>query len=176
MLISPDYLALNRKLHEDDPCYGARAHRYSDFITSRIKANGFKSVLDYGCGKGTLWMTLTREARASFKFTSYDPAIPAYSTRPEPADLVLCLDVLEHIEPDCLDDVLADLRSLTLKEAFFVISVRSALKTLSDGRNAHLIIESPDWWSVKLGKFYTITASTFMAGLEFRVLLKPKEN
>ena len=32
------------------------------------------------------------------------------------------------------------------KFAFFAISTRPAKKTLPDGRNAHLTVQSPDWW------------------------------
>ena len=32
------------------------------------------------------------------------------------------------------------------KFVFFAISTRAAKKTLPDGRNAHLTVQSPDWW------------------------------
>ena len=32
---------------------------------------------------------------------------------------------------------------------FIVLSTREAKKTLSDGRNAHLIVKSPIWWIKK---------------------------
>jgi 2-polyprenyl-3-methyl-5-hydroxy-6-metoxy-1,4-benzoquinol methylase len=65
---------------------------------------------------------------------------------PEPHDIVACTDVLEHIEPDCLDDVLKDIRRCTKKVAFLLIATRPAIKVLADGRNAHLIQQPYTWW------------------------------
>jgi hypothetical protein len=53
---------------------------------------------------------------------------------------------LEHIEPERLGLVLDHLRSKALKRALFSIHLGPAAKVLSDGRNAHLIQEPPEWW------------------------------
>jgi hypothetical protein len=45
-----------------------------------------------------------------------------------------------------LDQVLDHIRSKTLKRALFSVHLGPAGKTLSDGRNAHLIQEPPAWW------------------------------
>jgi hypothetical protein len=60
------------------------------------------------------------------------------------------VDVLEHIEPDCLDDVLDDLKRVTKGIGFFTVACGPAAKVLPDGRNAHLIQEPPEWWLPKL--------------------------
>ena len=62
----------------------------------------------------------------------------------------MCTDVLEHIEPDCVDMVIEDIFRLTKRAAFLVIANRPALRALPDGRNAHLIQEGPEWWLPKL--------------------------
>ena len=80
----------------------------------------------------------------------YDPAIPKWSEVPDPHEMVACIDVLEHIEPEFLDDVLDDLKRLTIRLGFFSIHTGPAVKTLSDGRNAHLIQEPPKWWLPKI--------------------------
>jgi len=38
----------------------------------------------------------------------------------------------------------------TTRYQYHLIACHPAKKTLSDGRNAHLIIEKPDWWKSKL--------------------------
>jgi hypothetical protein len=38
-----------------------------------------------------------------------------------------------------------------------VISLVPAKKTLPDGRNAHLILQTPDWWRDKLSSYFVIT-------------------
>lgn len=40
--------------------------------------------------------------------------------------------------------------SIGQKYQYHLIACHPAKKTLSDGRNAHLIIENPDWWKVKM--------------------------
>jgi 2-polyprenyl-3-methyl-5-hydroxy-6-metoxy-1,4-benzoquinol methylase len=76
--------------------------------------------------------------------------MPQWSARPEPAEMVACVDVLEHIEPDKLENVLDDLRRCVKRVGFFSVSTVAAEKILSDGRNAHLIIEPPSWWLPKI--------------------------
>ena len=64
--------------------------------------------------------------------------------------MLVCLDVLEHIEPELLDSVLDDMKSLMLEIGFFSVHTGPAKKFLSDGRNAHLIQEPPSWWLPKI--------------------------
>ena len=56
------------------------------------------------------------------------------------------MDVLEHIEPECLDEVLDHLARITGKILFVAISTIPAKRYLTDGRNTHLIIREGDWW------------------------------
>jgi len=63
---------------------------------------------------------------------------------------VVCGDVLEHVEPECLDDVLAELRRVTQEVGLFVVHLTAAKKTLPDGRNAHLIQQPADWWQARI--------------------------
>jgi len=65
---------------------------------------------------------------------------------PEPHDIVACTDVLEHLEPYCVDDVIDDLRRVTRKALFLTIATRVSKRTLADGRNAHLIVEGAPFW------------------------------
>ena len=64
--------------------------------------------------------------------------------------MIFSQDVLEHIEPIELDNVLNDLASRCNKVMYHLIACHPAKKALSDGRNAHLIIESPNWWKQRL--------------------------
>jgi hypothetical protein len=123
-------------------------------------------VLDYGCGQGSL-------ARAiGDRVKEYDPAIPEKAAAPAPADLVVCTDVLEHIEPDCLAHVLDHLRDLTLKACFVVIATRPAMKFLADGRNAHLIIETDAFWRKQLDMRFRTVSFEPMTG-EFAAVIEP---
>ncbi len=103
----------------------------------------------------------------------YDPAIEGLDDEPEPADLVVCGDVLEHIEPECLDAVLDDLKRCTVKAIFLTVATRPAKKTLSDGRNAHLIQQPAEWWLPKIMQRWELQAFHATVG-EFAVFATVK--
>lgn len=146
MLISENYRRLNASLHKSNPHYGAGADSRAQLvrqITSEYRSN---DVLDYGCGKGFL----RRALQPLISVKEYDPAIEGKDGPPEPADIVVCLDVLEHVEPECLDHVLDHIQSLTVKVAALLVHTSAALKVLDDGRNAHLTQQRLPWWRDKL--------------------------
>ena len=97
-------------------------------------------ILDYGCGKGELNLHMP------FQIQMYDPGILIHGDKPDPAAIVVCTDVMEHIEPLFMTDVIEHLFDLTLERLILNVSCRPAVKKLPDGRNAHLIIESPAFW------------------------------
>jgi hypothetical protein len=144
MLISSQYRELNKRLHDDRADYGTSGKRYVPVVERLMAKYGTRDVLDYGCGKRTL------EKALGFEIHNYDPCIDGLDAPPQPHDLVVSTDVLEHIEPGCLDAVLADIRRCTRKAAYLVIATRPAVKVLPDGRNAHLILESHEWWAERL--------------------------
>jgi 2-polyprenyl-3-methyl-5-hydroxy-6-metoxy-1,4-benzoquinol methylase len=151
MRITNEYRDANKRLHEINPKYGSSSAKWAPKVLELVRSTGSSSVLDYGCGKGNL-----ASALPDLDVREYDPAIAGKDAEPAPADLVVCTDVLEHIEPDCLDDVLAHIRSVTVKAAFLNIATRPAVKTLPDGRNTHLIIQPQDWWRSRVEKFFEV--------------------
>lgn len=146
-LISPEYYHLNKELHQINASYGVSGVKYADHVLHIAMTMDEKKVLDYGCGKCTLNLALPM-----LDVTNYDPCIDEYAEKPVPHPLVVCTDVLEHIEPDCLEDVLDHLLALTEKAVFLAVSTRPAMKFLSDGRNAHLIIQPVEMWLPMLTK------------------------
>lgn len=159
MLISKEYCELNRQLHASRNDYGVGGHRWAEHVEGLAKAIQARTILDYGCGRATL-----SKAIKSRTVINYDPALDEYSASPEPADLVVCGDVLEHVEPDCLDDVLDTLQYLSLKAIFLVIATRPAKKFLADGRNAHLIQEPPRWWLSRICKRWDLRSFSDLGG------------
>lgn len=168
MLISEDYKEQNKKLHEN-PCYGTSSAKWSNEIRGVCATYGIQSVLDYGCGKGLLKRSLGWPL-----IQEYDPSIEGKDAPPSPADLCVCTDVLEHIEPDCLEAVLDDLQRCVKKVGFFTIATRPAKKILPDGRNAHLIQESHAWWLPKIMDRFTLRAFQ-NSGTEFLVIVEAKK-
>ena len=145
LLISESYRRLNAELHQN-PDFGRGYHDRPNALRKLTAMMDTRDVLDYGCGKGML----KRACEPFIHVREYDPAIPGKDGMPEPADIVACFDVLEHVEPECLDAVLDHIQSLARKAAIFVVHTGAAMKTLADGRNAHLTQEPPSWWLPKL--------------------------
>lgn len=140
--------------HATDPTWGNTGEHYLDMVVELAHCVKATSILDYGCGKGTLLDALDAQYEGEIVLQGYDPAITKFGLDPEPADLVLCTDVLEHIEPDCIDAVLAHLRSLTKIGAFLVIHTGPASHKLPDGRNAHLIQQPLGWWFTQIAPYF----------------------
>lgn len=142
-LITEEYRAQNAVLHETGT-YGISGLHYRNHVRP-LADWGRKPVLDYGCGTGTLKQALG----PAYTVHEYDPAIEGKTDLPEPCEVVACTDVLEHIEPDLLDNVLAHLRKLTKEKLFVSIALTESSKTLPDGRNAHLSLHPVEWWKEK---------------------------
>lgn len=172
--ISTAYLDQQRVLHAHPRGYGGKGHLWASDVAEIVWRVGATSVLDYGCGQGSLVRALRGVVSPSVRLSEYDPAIDGKNGVPTFADLVTCTDVLEHVEPDKLDRVLAHLKLLARKAVFVVIALRPSNKTLDDGRNAHLIIESADWWTAQLtGAGFTPHEWLAKRDGELAVLLTP---
>lgn len=171
-VITPAYRAMQSKLHADNPGYGIASLEVAPMVAAVIEHFGVDDVLDYGAGKGRLAQGLQKHCKRVLRYHPYDPAIEAWSARPQPREMVTCIDVLEHIEPECLDAVLDELQRCTLRLGFFTVHTGAALKVLPDGRNAHLIQEPPAWWLPKLmARFELLKFLRDKAG--FGVLVEP---
>ncbi|HWA39920.1 MAG TPA: hypothetical protein VG873_18860 [Burkholderiales bacterium] len=144
-LISEEYRRLQEDLH-GDPFYGVASVRYAPLVADYIRRNDVRQVLDYGAGKGRLGEELDWLVPWPLEMRRYDPGVPQFSARPGPAEFVACIDVLEHIEPHLLGNVLDDLRRVTQRSGLFTVHTGAAGKVLADGRNAHLIQQPPEWW------------------------------
>lgn len=150
MLISEDYRRQNIELHKS-PKYGIASARWGGRVISVATNNNCKTILDYGCGKGMLKRHLIH-----WNVAEYDPAIEGKGVA-IPCELVVCTDVLEHIEPELLDNVLEHLKSMTRKVLFCCIATKLAINhVLPDGRNPHLSFHNADWWKEKLSEYFKI--------------------
>jgi hypothetical protein len=145
-LISPQYRELQKQLHAEPRGYGGRGDKWAGIVLQIAREYDCWSILDYGCGEGSLMKALRAQPLQGMRLDEYDPAIPGKDSRPNFADMVNVTDVLEHIEPDRLDAVLQHIRDLARKVIWMVVSTKESNKVLADGRNAHLIIQPAHWW------------------------------
>jgi predicted TPR repeat methyltransferase len=147
-MLSSEYKKVLQETHSQDESWGSSAGNYANEI--KVLADEFmlSSLLDYGCGKGVLKELIGD----CIDVKEYDPGLDIDER--EPCDIVACIDVLEHVEPDMLDNVLADIKANAKEFVYFIIGTAPAQKILSDGRNAHLIIEDANWWVDKLNEYF----------------------
>lgn len=155
MTISPEYLEQQKRLHEN-PNYGVASLKFAPLAIELAEKIGAKSISDYGAGKKNLFKRMTELGHGKYDYRPYDPAFPEYGP-PRPADLVCCIDVLEHIEPEHLDAVLDELQRITEKVGLFSIHTGPAAKVLADGRNAHLIQKPASWWMLRICSRFEIS-------------------
>ena len=172
--ISDNYLELQKQLHKN-PEYGVASLSFAPLIADLIKKIGIKSVSDYGAGKMNLLKGLNSSGISDITYLPYDPVFPEYG-QPQSAELVCCIDVLEHIEPELINNVLSDLEKIVDHVGFFSIHTGPAKKILADGRNAHLIQKSTSWWLPLLCQHFEIIQLQHhqYSGEGFWVLLERK--
>lgn len=137
-----------------------------------LKSLEVKTILDYGCANGKFKVYMDKH-KPQYTVYEYDPGIRGKDKLPSPADFVVCCDVMEHVEPDLLDNVMAHLRSLVIKGGFFNISTKEAITMLSDGTNAHKIVKDSNWW-VEVFKKYFIVADVQETRIETNFKVYPK--
>ena len=151
-MFSQVYLQQLIEVHNDKSRrkgFGGKNKNLGKF-SNYMKTWQVKTLLDYGCGKGHILAQL-KESYPGIKIQGYDPAVKHFSDIPTQSfDCVFSNDVLEHIEPKFIDDVLVHIDRLSDKYIWLRIDTKPARKKLSDGRNAHLIIEDLNWWQNKI--------------------------
>ena len=147
MSYSDSYKETLKELHKSK-AFGNKSGIPQEVIDC-IEKYQVTSILDFGCGKGNFLTTL-KEHYPDITVFGFDPGNELFSILPNKVDMIYSSDVLEHIEPDHLIDTLVDLKARCSKVMYHLIACHPAKRVMSDGRNAHLIIENPDWWRLKL--------------------------
>jgi len=117
-------------------------------VIELLEFGNITSFLDFGAGKGNVSKQFKQDY-VDIELHTFDP-VTFPNPLPATVDMIYSSDVLEHIEPNLIDETLADLCTRATKYQYHLIACHPAKKSLSDGRNAHLIIENPQWWKHKL--------------------------
>lgn len=155
--ISPEYLKTQEEMHNGlhkTMQYGSIAHTiFPRVIEPIVRTSKSKSVFDYGCGKQYLKKPFQN---MGIEYGGYDPAIEKYSTLDlsKQYDMVVCIDVMEHVEIEYQDIVLEDISKIAKEYILLTITPIEAKKVLSDGRNAHICIAGPSYWLPKICKYF----------------------
>lgn len=153
MAVSPEYQKLIRELHDREDSFGAGSHVLT--VAQLVKTLKIESLSDYGAGKMRLAESLRKEFALDFDYRPFDPAFPEYGPA-LPADLICCIEVLEHVEPELIDPTLAALAEITTKWGYFTIHCADSSKFLADGRNAHILQRPIPWWLTQLSIYFDV--------------------
>ena len=137
------------RLHTTTADYGATGYKSMPFVLPHVLALRPRSLIDYGCGRSDLAARLGRKATIP-SVTGYDPGVAEFSHKPrEIFDLLVSVDVLEHVPDDELDGVMKEMAAMA-HEAIIVIDTAPARTFLADGRNAHVSLHDQTEWLRRL--------------------------
>ena len=150
-------LHTGQKTHEDkNQIYNGKATMVFAKILKRIIAdNKLNTLLDYGSGKGDRYFNKSHFSNEEYppleqywniKPTLFDPGVPYLKPKNQKFDIVISIDVLEHIPKEDLNWVINEIFNFSKKIVFLNIACYPAERTFSDGSNLHVSLFPPMWW------------------------------
>lgn len=148
-MITDDYKKQLQQLHAKKNF--KEKNMWYDDIKKFLEKETPSSIIDFGCSHGNLIQKIKTDFPSIEVVDGYDPGVTEFENKPiRTYDTLVSTDVIEHIEPKHLDETLSYIESLFNKSAWVIIACYPAKKYLPDGRNAHLTVETPDWWISKI--------------------------
>lgn len=123
---------------------------FKSHVKTIFEAFDISTLLDYGCGgsdyekSGFDGVNSAAEYFSLDKVFRYEPA-RGIDER-QPADAVVCFDVLEHIFISDVPRIVRELYSLAGKLLVVNVACYSARALLPNGENAHITVRPPMWW------------------------------
>lgn len=153
-----------RELQYLDPKDGEEKALHAAMVSQIINRLKVSELLDYWCGRA--WLVQNLKVAHELKIQCYDPAIPGFSGDAIPMQMVTCIDVLQDVEPECLDAVLDDLQRVTGVVGYF---------SIRQDENSPLIAKDKAWWLDRImTRFDLQTLQCTPSGFFVIVYAKPK--
>ena len=157
------HLIDGRKRDAKNAYDGKSTLAFAPIIKKIITYENINSMIDYGCGKGNFYRNafnledkLIPPLRKfwDIDIKLYDPCYEKYSkfTKDETFDLTICIDVLEHVPETDIEWILERFSKISKKFIFINVACYEAIALLPNGKNAHINIQKPNWWSNKIEK------------------------
>lgn len=151
-MISEEWRQLNEEMHRLGKFDGPDSKWYVPQIRDMVDSLGAKSLLDYGCGSAVFTPEFP-----DLETHNYDPCVPKFNVEPPQCDVLVCFDVLEHVELEHLDKVLRHIHGLFRMGAYLAIATRKdSSKVMPDGTNPHQIIWSEEDWREALETYFIV--------------------
>lgn len=142
--------------------YGSTNHgRHAVPLVQRWKP---RFVVDFGCGRNEFIRHLRRLGidglGVDFAFDDADVVKPMHATGllDGVADVVTCFDALEHLLPEEVDPVLAEMRRVARPRGRFVLSICTRPSRITAlGENLHPTVRPMAWWLDHIGRVGAVT-------------------
>ena len=128
---------------------------FAKIIKKIIFRNKLKTLLDYGSGKGDRYYNQSNFGNENYpalekywdiSSTLFDPGVPYPKPINQIFDIVVSIDVLEHIPTEDLSWVINEIFNFSNKIVFLNVACYPAERTFPDGTNLHVSLFPPMWW------------------------------
>ncbi len=144
-----------KELHKSNKNYGNSSLKYLEQISLMIDFLNPKTILDFGCGKGSLVEAISRKY-PEIEVFGYDPAIPERTELPnKKIDFIINTDVLEHIPEAELPEIVDSISKIS-QNVFFGLHHAEAKNFLPNGENAHCTIKPPEWYHHFFKSYFSV--------------------
>ena len=136
--------------HIDHAFNDMEMRAYAAQIRAMLQVLQAETMLDFGCGgsdyelPGFDGQLSAREYLGLREVYRYEPARGI--DQRQPADAVLCFDVLEHLFIADMAATVRELFSLARKLLVVNVACYEARAMLPNGENAHITVRAPLWW------------------------------
>lgn len=154
-LLTPEYKALLVEKHLTSP-WGGGGWTWAPDICRLVIKHKIKhpKVLEYGSGRRTLRNAM-QLAMPHVDLTEYDPGVAGIDRVPTGEyDIVVCTDVMEHVELQYVDATLKRLLQYTRYTTIFNICCTPSKSLLPNGQNAHITVQEPKWWRERIERLW----------------------
>jgi 2-polyprenyl-3-methyl-5-hydroxy-6-metoxy-1,4-benzoquinol methylase len=137
-----------------------------DYFVNICKPEPGDTVADLGCGSGRASKILANKGFVVTPVDITDKCLdPSNQDLPlvvqnlwqldiPPVDWVYCCDVMEHIPPDKVNDVLDNIKKIARKGAFFNIAFEPDAFGATIGVPLRLTVRSQAWWANTLDMYF----------------------
>ncbi|HMN39717.1 MAG TPA: class I SAM-dependent methyltransferase [Phycisphaerales bacterium] len=137
--------------------YGSSNHgRFAYDLVRGLKP---RFVVDFGCGRNDFVRHLRRRGvdglGIDFAFPQADVKAPMHRVPISSgiADVVTCFDALEHLLPEEVDEVLAEMRRVGVEGGRFVFSICTRPSTIKvAGEGLHPTVRPRAWWLERINE------------------------
>jgi len=150
--------------------YGGTNH--GDRATAQVLEWQPRFVVDFGCGRNDFIRDLRRRGidglGVDFAFEEADVLAPMHAVplASSIADVVTSFDALEHLLPEDVDPVLAEMHRVARPGGRFIFSICTRPSRITvDGENLHPTVQPQSWWIDRIARVGCVeVAARYLSG------------